>query len=60
MADDWSIIYQRPDGWWSAGAGFKTEGDAKSAAEAHEWGGSRWQVVETAEVQSMLCEEALE
>ena len=41
----YSIVYQRPDGWWEAGNGWDTADDAVADGNDHEWRGRAWGVV---------------
>ena len=43
----WSLVYLRPDGWWSAGGGWTTINGAYRDGEQHDWGRSPWAVMPT-------------
>lgn len=43
---EYAVVYERPDGWWSAGRGFESSEDAQAAGEGHDWRGGCWAVAE--------------
>lgn len=55
MTVDWTIIYLRPDGWWSAGGGFEDPLAALEAAQGHKWGGSQWGIIPSDALKDTLC-----
>lgn len=69
MPDTYAVIYIRPDGWWSAGAGFPNRYQAEKAAK-EEWpnatgtpwaGGKKpYKIVLERNLERWLCSEAWE
>lgn len=43
----YSLVYLRPDGWWEAGKGWATLGDAVADGSDHDWRGRAWGVAPT-------------
>lgn len=59
-AEEWAIIYRRPDGWWVAGEGFRSSDDAIDAALNDLVGSQTWRVVRSTEAEGFLCAAAVE
>lgn len=40
----YALVYLRPDGWWSAGVGWKSVDAARTAGREHNWRGADWDI----------------